>query len=193
VSRPVPTRMAGLALAVGLASLALAGCPLPQPLAEVGRVDGGSVTTPIILPETAVPPDAILYVSRACPSSPSFPLSATLDDLDTSEVVEARWFVDYDPSSGLTSTPQLVEAAVQPAADPADPSRQLTPYGFEPYRYGTAVPLHVVEVVVSNGFLPVGDATAPRNRAAVPGFLTQSFRWTFQLVDAGDARGRCGG
>ena len=185
-------RPRALALLAASLGAALSGCPLPQPLAEVSRADGGSVTTPIILPETAVPPDAIVFVALGCPAPGArFALSATVEDVDTTEVVEARWFVDYDPLSGFASKPQFTEPAVPAPADPADPSRQLTPFAFEPYRYGTLVPLHVVEVVVSNGFLPAGDATSPPNRAAIPGFITQAFRWVFQFVDPGDPRARC--
>jgi hypothetical protein len=181
------TRPRALAVVAVLAAgaAALGGCPIPQPLAEVSRVDGGSTTTAIILPETASPSATVVLVSRDCVPDPLFALSATIEDTDTADVVEARWFVDYAPVRGPSSVPQFVEGAVQPSPDPRIPLRGLAPYAFSPYAYGgTSAALHVVEVVVSNGFLPVQDPTQPLARAALPGFTTQTFRWVFQLVDA---------
>jgi len=182
------TRTRALAVVVALAAAAatLGGCPIPQPLAEVSRVDGGSTTTAIILPETVSPSTTVIVVSRDCTPDPLFPLFAAIEDTDTSEVVEARWFVDYAPVLGPASVPQFVEGAVPPSPDPRIPVRSLAPYVFSPYHYGAgpAAALHVVEVVVSNGFLPLQDQTTqPLARATLPGFSTQTFRWVFQLVD----------
>lgn len=173
-------------LAAAALPLALAACPLPQPLAEVARtVDGGSVSTPIILPETAEPRDTVVLVKPDCASPPQFTLSVTVEDFDTEELVEARWFVDWLPDrSGLLEADEVTASS-----DPSDPRRPVTPVPFSPYafdkppRTGT----HVVEVVVSNGFLALSDRTQPFQRAAAPAFLTQSYRWVFQY----DPGGRC--
>ena len=183
----------GLALAAAVLAAALAACPLPQPLPEVSRSDGGSVSTPLILPETAVPSDSVVFVSRDCVPDPQFSVSATVEDANTTESVEARWFVDYGIGSGAGDNTgvQGEELQVLPSADPSDPLRSLTPFVFTPYFFGKTAPLHVVEVAVSNGFLPINDPTPPRNRSASLPFETQSFRWVFQYVDTGDPRGRC--
>jgi hypothetical protein len=181
-------RRAALA-AVAALPLALAACPLPQPLAEVARtVDGGSVTTPIILPEKSIPPDTVVLVRRDCPPpGAQFTLGATVEDVDTEELVEARWFVDYQPEipAGYVGSTD-----VPPSADPNDARRSVGAFVFRPYDYGVAVPLHIVDVVVSNNFLLLSDPTPPKQRAAPPPFATQLYRWVFQYVDAGDPRGR---
>jgi hypothetical protein len=177
-----------LAAAVGLA---LAACPLPQPVPDVARTaDGGAVTIPVILPETAIPPETIVLVLPNCEGAGAqFTLGATIEDFDTTEIIEARWFVDYrDDNTGV----QFQEPQVQPSPDPNVPLRALTPFIFAPYTFGrsTGTPLHVAEVVVSNGFV-ANDPTLPRNRSVPPPFETQVYRWVFQYVDASDARGRC--
>ena len=113
-------RRAALLVAAAL-PLALAACPLPQPLAEVARTaDGGAVSTPIILPETALPAETTVLVSPDCIPAPQFVLSATVEDLDTDESVDARWFVDWQPDK-----PGLLEDDPVPASgDPSDPEYQ---------------------------------------------------------------------
>jgi hypothetical protein len=181
-------RRAALLTAAAL-PLALAACPLPQPLAEVARTaDGGSVSTPIILPETALPPDTVVLVKPDCPPPrfAQFALSATVEDFDTEEPVEARWFVNYRPA---VPTGLLTSDLVPSSGDPNDPRRPITPVVFQPYgSSGPPAPLDIVEVVVSNGFLALADLTTqPLQRAASPPFLTQSYRWVFQY----DPGGRC--
>lgn len=179
-----------LASAALAAALALAACPIPQPLAEVARsADGGAVSTPIILPETAVPAGTVVPVKPDCPAPAQFTLSATVEDLDTDEAVEARWFVDWAPDR-----PTLLESdPVSASNDPSDPRRLIPAVPFSPYTYGKPPQsaMHVVEVVVSNGFLPTSDPTQPFQRAASPPFVTQSYRWVFQYVDPADPSGRC--
>jgi hypothetical protein len=179
--------------ALAALGLALGACPLPQPVPNVGRtVDGGAVTTAIILPESAQPPDTTVLVKPDCPApDAAFTLSATVEDTDTTDDVVARWFVDYRPEilAGFVQ-----EVGVPASGDPNDPLRAIPPFTFRPYDFGTpavGVPLHVVEVAVSNNFLPVADPTPPRQRAAPPPFQTQVYRWVFQYVDKTDPRGRC--
>jgi hypothetical protein len=183
----VTRRALPLALAAGLA-LALAACPLPQPVPDVARtVDGGAITTPIILPDSAVPAGTTVYVSRGCPGAPAFSLTATVEDVDTTETVEARWFFDYRPdATGLINQSFPISAT----GDPNDPLRPITPVALR-FDATEAATMHVVEVVVSNNFLPTSDFTQPFQRAAPAPFQTQLYRWVFQYVDATDPRGRC--
>ena len=190
-------RLLPLALAAALA-LALAACPLPQPVPDVARtVDGGAIATPIILPDSAVPPETTVYVRRDCPGGAQFALAVDVEDLDTTEDVAARWFVNY----GNSATAFLGEVPVPASGDPNDPRRAVpAPFAgfFRPYDFDAVVttgpvppPAHVVEVVVSNGFLPVGNPTPPLQRAPQASFVTQLYRWVFQYVDQADPRGRC--
>jgi hypothetical protein len=171
-----------LAAAVGLA---LVACPLPQPVPDVARtVDGGAVTTPLILPETAVPADTTVFLARGCDGGAQFALGATLEDFDTTETVEARWFVDYRPNN---TGYRISSFPVSATGDPNDPLRPILPLPLRFDPTDTAA-IHVVEVVVSNNFLPTTDLTPPFQRAAPPPYQTQVYRWVFQYVDVG---GRC--
>lgn len=191
--------IAGLAAA----TLALlAGCPLPQPLAEYPK---GTVTPPRILMDDMVHRDTIIRVPAGCTATkPSYDLVASLVDANTSEAVTARWFVDYDRQNSA----RCVEATAQevipgPGDGASNPThRTLSPYHFVPYDHpayvgNTADPagagvVHVVELVVSNRF----DETADSNALCVPGatgplpfrspandlgvqFETQIYRWVF--------------
>ncbi|MFL5271863.1 MAG: hypothetical protein ACJ79E_07350, partial [Anaeromyxobacteraceae bacterium] len=153
-----------LALAAAIA-LGLAACPLPQPVPDVARtVDGGAITTPIILPDSAVPGDVTVFVRTDCAApGPAFALSATVEDVDTSEGVDARWFVDYRPEipAGFVGT-----TGVPASGDPNDPLRPVAPFTFRPYNFDGAVRAgtHVVDLVVSNNFLGLDDPTPPRQR-----------------------------
>jgi hypothetical protein len=149
----------------------------------VARIDGGTVAPPRIVAESAVPPDAVVLVSRSCASA-VFSLGAEIEDVNTTEAVEARWFVDY-----RSDVVQIPLAEQVPAdQDPTNPIRVLPPYEFDALGAGTTVPLHVVEVVVSNNFQPISTTSAQQNRSAQTGYETALYRWVFEYVDTG---GRC--
>jgi hypothetical protein len=171
-------RLAPAAGAAVLLALGAAGCPLPQPLAEVNRIDGGTVTPPRVVVETARPADTRLLVPLA--GCPGVQLSASVDDVDTVELVEARWFVDYDPATAFGIADNDL-----PQALPPETRRPVRPFTFDVPPFDPATPLHVVELVVSNGFAP--GTAPPRNRAPLPGFEIQVFRWAFGYA----ATGRC--
>ncbi len=193
--------LSGPGLAVAVLAL-LSGCPLPQPLPEYPK---GTVTPPRILMDDITHRDTVIRVPAGCGDpKPSYDLSASLVDNDTSEPVTARWFVDYDRHNSA----RCVEATAQeviagPGDGAADPThREVRPYHFVPYDHpayvgnagdpaGVGV-VHVVELVVSNRFdeaadsnaLCVPDATGPlpfRTPANDGGvqFETQTYRWVF--------------
>jgi hypothetical protein len=168
--------------AVCAAALGLAACPLPQPLASVGREDGGTITPPRILVDTALPAGTTISVGTQCPA-PAFLASATLDDQDTDEPVDVRWFFDYAPSppnDGIQSLEQLA------GTETGETQRQVTPFcaRLPPWTAGAA-PAHVLEMVVSNGFYdPVADPGPTPNRTPRPGFETQAYRWVFVYADS---------
>jgi hypothetical protein len=177
----VRTRLAAAAL------LALAACPLPQPLPVVGRTDGTTIAPPVILPATVAPPDAVVVLRPDCPAGTVVPFSATVEDSNLEDVVDARWFVDYTPQSSGIAFADSPPAA----ADGVDTRRALLPFQFEPALYASGGAHHVIELVVSNGFYPPNTpGLSQPNRSAQPGFETQLFRW-FVMFDA--TTGTCPG
>jgi hypothetical protein len=171
---------------LGGALMVWAGCPLPQPLPDVARIDGGAIAPPRVIVETAQPPDPVVFVRPDCAPGAAFTLTALLEDTNTSEQVIARWYTDY--RADVLQFP--LEQPVPAADDPTNPERQVQPFVFVLPPSDPAVPVHVVELIVSNGFFPLSSDNV-QNRLAQAGFETSLYRWVFQYVAATDARGRC--
>lgn len=166
-------------LPIVVVMLALAGCPLPQPLPEVQRT-GSTVTPPRILVDTALPADAVVRVRPDCVRGQVIPFSATLEDLDLDDTVEVRWFVDWSLQRHAPSQIDFPPAST----DATNPLRAVRPLSFEPALDAADGAPHVVEMVVSNGFQAVGTAgVALPDRTPLPGYETQVFRW-FVMPDA---------
>ncbi len=175
----------GLRALVALAVVA-AACPLPQPLTEVPKTAGTTTPPPRILTVSISPTDTVIPLARGCPGGASAVLQATVHDDTVLEQVDARWFVDYGPDP-LSARPYHVDA-LAPPDDPTQVDRPLPPLTVQ-LPANDPASLHVVDLVVSNGFYVLDDPAAPlRNRSAQPGFETQVFRWVLAYVDAG---GRC--
>ena len=171
-----------LALVTALAAaLGAAGCPLPQPLSEIS--EGGVVTPPRIVSEQTTPSGTRILVAPDCTGTAGFALSAFVSSPETAYPVEARWFVDYDPVTNAGAY------ALEQLAIGGGNTTGTARFAYLPPPQDAATPAHVVEVVISNGFRPLGDpeATLP-NRSARAGFEVQVFRWVFQY----GAGGSCG-
>jgi hypothetical protein len=186
-------------------ALLLAGCPLPQVLPEYPST--GTIAPPRILSDQVRPLDSTILVAPDCATTPTFSLFVSLVDENTLETVEARWFVDYDPAQstrvpyggpvlirgpedGITTTRPVV-----PEGSPVGaPSFVFEPYGFDDPAFRTGGGLHVVELVVSNGFKGTSaeQLGLPRPwRTPEAQFETQVQRWVFHYAPAG-AGGACG-
>ena len=163
---------------------ALAGCPLPQPLPEYPT--NGTITPPRIQSDTLTHVDTILLV-----------------DENTFELVEARWFVEYDPARAATVTPIPPIQKIEGPADGVSIERHLDPFVFKPYGFDPfgseqafrdGGGLHVVELVVSNNFAPEPASPRPWRtplKTATQTFETQVYRWVFHYVPTGTAGARC--
>jgi len=181
-------------LAAAVLALALAGCPIPQPLPDY---PAGTVTPPRILTDELLGNGAVTFVPADCPTSapPSYDLSARVVDTNTIESIAARWFVNYD-FRDLNHNRIWYGETIQPNPDTTNLTRVIKTFKFLPYEapppYGTTPPLpgspwpqagivRVVELVVSNGFdHSLDDTIAPgANRAPLPGFETQYHRWVY--------------
>ena len=189
--KPEPFRLGALLLAALAGGALLGGCPIPQPLPGVGSIDGGlPITPPRVLTSSAEPGLAMTSYGPvdSCPPGSLFQVSAELIDENSEEPVEVRWFVDYDPDNQLLRTPLLIET-LPPPADPQQYKRFPGPFPFSPWDFDRPTErVHVVEMTISNGFLPVGAEVPPGdlpNRTAAPGYEVQIFRWTFQPSTSG--------
>lgn len=183
-------------LAAAAAAAALVGCPIPQPLPDY---PAGTITPPRIVSGTpTLDAQSILPVPAGCTgAAPQIDLGAQIFYQD-SNTVAARWFVDY---SAAVASRYAIQNANQEV--PADPNplvleRTVPPFSFRPYGYppppeisAGADPtapgvVHVVELVVSNGFDADPQAPEPnRTPAVVPGggrFEIQTYRWVFVNV-----------
>ncbi len=173
-------RALGAAAAAAVA-LALGACPISQPVPGVSPIDGGTITPPRIQVDGISLSATVVFYDPACPD-PQFTLGGTVVDQNVEEVVSVRWFVNYDPSTQSGSRLWTSENLPVPL-DPTQTQRPLTAQVFRPLDwpgFGSSE-VRVVEVVVSNGFAPASPdgGPPPPNRAPLPGFETQYFRWVF--------------
>ncbi len=184
-------------VAAAAIALALVGCPLPQPLPTY---PAGTVTPPRILAATTTSgTDSILLVPANCATAPSYQLGAQIFYQD-SVTVEARWFVDYRADIQQRTNIQNPVREVPPDPNALILQRSVPPFPFGPYGFAPPAELgtfaspsapgivHVVELVVSNGFAvsPEDDAQPNRTPATTADgtskFEIQTYRWTFVTV-----------
>jgi hypothetical protein len=182
-----------LLLALSTAAVAggmLAGCPIPQPLPGVGNIDAG-VTPPRILFD-GVRPNATFIpyddAPGACDGGPRFEVRATVVDPNPDDVVEGRWFADYDPDPiHLLSNPRetFTFVPVLPDQTSHDAVFQFAP--TDPAL--SAYSVQLLELVVSNGFESTTPDGGLPNRTPRPGYETQVYRWVFQPLPGSAACG----
>ena len=181
------------ALCATLAAALLVGCPLPQPLPDYP--EGQPVTPPRVVVDDTIRsvayPDSVVRVPAGCPLEPVYPLSTSLRDAITNEDVVVRWFVNYDLANQPTLTPEFEDPIVGAGDDAFD--RETRTFEFPAYQYASvagsgatrsAGALHVVELVVSNGFDPSADSPTAELPYRKPklGFEVQVYRWVFLTV-----------
>jgi hypothetical protein len=188
VTHPLPRLAAPLAAAC---ALALAGCPLPQALPDYPST--GTITPPRILSDLVTPLDTVVELGPGCAAPPAVTLTASAVYDDTTKPFDARWFVDYRPDRLLQARDQSRETIPVPA-NGIDLVRPITPWVFHPYLYDPGADaaaqqafrdgggIHVVELVVSNGFQPDPGPAARPWRSPDQNFETQVYRWVFRYV-----------
>ncbi len=182
-------------------ALLLAACPLPQPLPTY---PAGTITPPRILAATTTSGvQSVILVPAKCATPPSYALDATIF-YQESVAVEARWFVDYRTDVASRYAIQNPDRQVPPNPNVTILERPVPSFTFKPYEYPlptelatdfTSAPspsdagvMHVVELVVSNGFAsPPNDSAQPnRTPGTTPDgasqFEIQAYRWTFVNV-----------
>jgi hypothetical protein len=174
-------------------SAALAGCPIPQPLPDYPA--GTAVTPPRIVVDKIANGETVVRVPAGCATHPAFNLDAMLIDVNTIEIVRARWFVNYDPANSSRYRPTDQADIPGVNVNPPVTDRTVPTFVFAPYDFPTVDPtfggtggvagtVQLVELVVSNGFDPSADGVgaALPYRTPLAGFETQVYRWTFLTV-----------
>jgi hypothetical protein len=187
------------AAALAAATL-LAGCPIPQPLPDYPP---GTITPPRILSATTTRgAESLIRVPAGCATGPSYDLDARIF-YPSNPLLEARWFVDYHAGIDQRFAIQNTEREVPADPDPLILERAVPTFTFRPYGYDPASELglppdpkaagvvHVVELVVSNGFDPSTEVPEPNRTPAVTAdstrFEIQTYRWVFvNVTPAGD-------
>ncbi len=188
--RPRSPSLAGLA-----ALLVLDGCPLPQ---SVPSVPAGSIPPPRIVNDVSAPSGPsctltaagtkVFFDPNASPGQ-IFQVNATIADENYSEAVDYRWFVDYDPWTGVSPPGYLPLQTGQllPPTGPTYTRRQVPTQPFQPLGYGSKI--HVLELVISNGFdVYPPDPSSPQPlpcrtpQTAPNSYEVQSFKWVFVPV-----------
>ncbi len=179
------------------ALLLLVGCPLPQ---SVPSVPPGSIPPPRIVDDVSAPPAApsctlttagttVAFDPNLALPGQTFRIAATIADENYSEPVDYRWFVDYDPAIGVSPPGYLPIQTGQLAPPTAEPytRRQIPQLPFQPLSYGNTI--HVLELVVSNGFetcdtLSASSQPLPcRTPQTTPNsYEVQSYKWVFVPV-----------
>ncbi len=191
---------------LALAALLLAaGCPLPQ---SVPSVPPGSVTPPRIVEDASWPSPTGASLTTAgtsvafdpgCPAGKEtiFTITGTVADDNFSELVEYRWFVDYDVSPPSSYVPLVSGPLQAPSTEPFT-LRPLPALQFLPLLYGNAI--HVLELVVSNGFdVCPPDALQPPQplpcrtpqTTSKNSYEVQSHKWVFVPVTGCAAATTC--
>jgi len=184
-------------LAALAGAAALVGCPIPQPLPDY---PAGTITPPRILTGTLTGAgDSITVVPAGCTgAAPQFDLVGRIF-YQENVTVEARWFVDYKKDDSSRNVVQNTIREVPADPNPLVLERAVPVFSFRPYDFPppgelglppgktAAGVIHVVELVVSNGFDPDPLAPEPnRTPAVVPQtgarFEIQTFRWVFVNV-----------
>jgi hypothetical protein len=182
--------------AAALAAVAaLVGCPIPQPLPDY---QGGTpITPPRIVVDGISNGGTVVRVPAGCTTAPAFSLDAKLIVVATEARVGARWFVNYDPNDSSRYHPEQESDIGPVSVSPPVTERQVPPFTFRPYDGFPTIEgtgsgngqnvgaVHIVELVVSNGFDLAATANPPAAlpyRTPLPDFETQLFRWMFYTV-----------
>ncbi|HTP52035.1 MAG TPA: hypothetical protein VMK42_15175 [Anaeromyxobacteraceae bacterium] len=194
------TKRLSIGLALVAAAALVGACPIPQPLPGVGSIDAGlTITPPRVATGSARPALALTAYGppASCDGGAAFQVSASVIDDNTGEVVDVRWFADYDPTSQAHIAPLSTQTLPAPA-NSTQVLRTPDPVVFHPSDYDADLPAprtHVVEMVISNGFEPAPDGGFQPSldggmpyREPAQNYEVQEFRWTFEP----QADGGCG-
>ena len=184
-------RGAALASTWGVLVCAQAGCLIPQTVdAIVATPHAPPQFVPENMPPYLLPRVLTLFQQGANDVSASPPCHCHLEfdglsveEPDSTVTLEARWFVDYDPSNipstRFVRTPDPVPGNFN---DVTQTTRPLPTFSFDAAEVGiVSSGLHVVEVVVgeTTGFDPA-STTLP-NRAMLQGYTAATYKFVVDL------------
>ena len=183
-------RGAALASTWGVLVCAQAGCLIPQTVdAIVATPHAPPQLVPENMPPYLLPRVLTLFQQGANDVSASPPCHCRLEfdglsveEPDSTVTLEARWFVDYDPSNLPSTRFVFNEPVPGNFNDVTQTTRPLTMFRFDAAQLGiVSSGLHVVEVVVgeTTGFNPA-STTLP-NRAMLQGYTAATYKFVVDL------------
>ena len=115
-----------------------------------------------------------------------------VEEDDPTVVLEARWFIDYDPALSATVRPWNPQTLDQGFDNPST-IRTLNPFNFSADKVNAVPGFHLVEIVVGEkaGFDPSPTAARP-NQSMLEGYSADVFRFPINVTTAPDpARPTC--
>ena len=182
-------RLAGAMFAFAL--MVESGCLLPQSIDAIP--DAGAAPHIVVekLPDYMLFPTTVQYYFQgpadlAESANCHCELDLTVNEVEEADPVvplEARWFLDYDPSNNKTHIP-LVGAIPIGGAFNGSTTRPVPALKFDPGNDGkiTDGP-HVLDVVIAarDGFDPSESAPLP-GRSVLPGFQSTAYRINVQVT-----------
>ena len=140
----------------------------------------------LAVPEHLLTPVLTLYRQGSADASPCHCEirfdGLTVEELDSTITLLARWFIDYDPAV-TSSTLVWQEETLDPNfQDVTRTTRDLQPFDFGADRAGIVQNgVHVVEVVVGESAGFDRNSTTLPHRAMLPGYVSAVYRFVVDV------------
>lgn len=160
--------MAGRLLSVALAAVLVHGCLLPQDDQVIEEIPPKKNSRPSIVAGREKPgQEATLDIGTNCRPDT---FSALVEDLDLSDRIRSRWFVDPDPMfSGVSFTGNTLEASKKAIRDtPMVAPPQLFSIGSPLREFTTGKAPHRLVLVVADGEFEFGISSSPTASHTLP-------------------------
>jgi hypothetical protein len=163
--------------------------PHPPPRFDVGSINPG-LLAPVLQLYRQGSADAASVPASHCELCLSIPLIVEDDPTIT---LEARWFLDYDPSIPASQHPSGAPQILSGDFNNTGTVRTLNPFVFDADRLDIATNgLHVVEVVLAETAAFDNSSTTLPYRALNPGYSAAVYRFFINAkVDQDASRPLC--
>ncbi len=160
----------------------------PPPRFDLGSIDV-RLLAPVLQLYRQGSVDAATTPASYCELCLSIPL---VEEDDPTITLEARWFVDYDPSIPASQHPSGAPQIMSGDFNNTGTVRTLKPFVFDADALGVTNGLHVVEVVLAETAAFNNSSTTLPYRALNPGYSAAVYRFFINAkVDQDASRPLC--